>query len=108
MSLASLTYRRPWTRSMTGPRPSIKRRFNVKQYARATLSTLNRAQAAYGVDSDAFKAEMMGSAISRTHNFISPEHISLLRDDDQSVVYTEDMLRTPPHYVFVSIDPSGS
>ena len=65
-------------------------------------------QAAYGVDSDAFKAEMMGSAISRNHNFISPEHISLLRDDDQSLVYTEDMLRTPPHYVFVSIDPSGS
>jgi len=70
--------------------------------------TVNWNKAAYGVDSDAFKAEMMGSAITRNHNFISPEHIDLLRDEEASTVRLEDMVRTPPHYVFVSIDPSGS
>jgi hypothetical protein len=66
------------------------------------------ARAAYGVDSDAFRAEMMGSAIIRNHNFIAPEDIAQLRDNDRSVVATEDMMRNPPHFVFVSIDPSGS
>ena len=66
------------------------------------------ARAAYGVDSDAFRAEVMGSAIVRNFNFIAPQHISLLRNTDKTTVITEDMMQTPPHYVYVSIDPSGS
>ena len=73
-----------------------------------TRRRLRHLKAAYGVDSDAFRAEMMGSAIIRNHSFIANEHINLLKNAEKTVVLTEDMLRTPPHYVYVSIDPSGS
>jgi hypothetical protein len=72
------------------------------------MNSVYVAQAAYGANSDAFRAEMMGSSIVRDESFLSPASIARLRDPEISVVSVDYLMDIPPHYVYVSIDPSGA
>jgi len=72
------------------------------------MNSVYVAQAAYGANSDAFRAEMMGSSIIRDESFLSKASIERLRNPEISTESIEHFLDKPPHYVYVSIDPSGA
>ena len=69
--------------------------------------SIDIARAAYGQDSDAFRREMMGTAIVHSLNFIPADAIAWLRSP-AAVKEVETEGRVPPRFVYISVDPSGS
>jgi hypothetical protein len=60
------------------------------------------SRALFGGNQEAFNREIMGTSVISSNLFIEPEHVMRLRN--KSLV-TRD---TPPHFVYVSMDPSGA